>query len=185
MTDDSALLGKIFVGAFILELIGVIFAITMANTAVGAGAFSTDSFNFFNDAVNGTTRNIVNSFSSCSFSKLTCDSPLHQMEYSQAWFISSVQNAIIWIGNALITLIDIIVNGLWIGINLMALVLLMIGLFGFIFVVFLPLILVAAGPVGYILTLGYVFIISLAGYKYGHIILDLIGMALRAFGVLK
>jgi len=185
MPDDTSLLGKLLIGIFILEIIGIFFAYTFgANDINGANSnfmSATSGFNSFTSLINGTTFNIANAFSSCSFKTLSCSKPISQIATSdQSWFLSGVANAVIWIGNILITIIDLIINAIWLLINIIALILLMIGLFGYIFVVFLPLVMTSIGPIGDLLTIGYVLIICVAGYKYGHIILNTLKIVISA-----
>jgi len=184
MADHTSLLGKMLVGVFILEVIGIIFALTIGTSPNGSSSQFTDStsgFYTFTSLINGTTSNIATAFSGCSFSTLSCSKPLTQLVYAdQGWFLSGVANAILWIGNILITFVDLIINIIWFVINILGLILLMIGMFGYVFVIFLPSIMVSIGPVGYLLTMGYALIISIVGYKYGHIILDLVSVMIAA-----
>ena len=99
--------------------------------------------------------------------------------YEQGWFASSIVNAVLWIGNLLISIINLAINVIWMFVNLMSLMMLMIGLFGYLFVIFLPNVLTSVGAIGYILTLGYVFIICVLGYKYGHVILELVSVIMK------
>jgi len=71
--------------------------------------------------------------------------------------------------------VNVILNFIWLIINLIALIVLMLGLFGFVFVVFIPLIMVSVGPIGDLLALGYALLIGILGFKYGHVILEMIG----------
>ena len=188
MTDHTPLLGKLLFGMFILECLGMFLVLTVGSSNIpGASSKFTDAMgglNSFTSLINGTTTNIATAFSGCSFSTMTCSKPLSQLAFDSSNSIfSSITNAVIWMGNILITLVDLGANALWFAINLLALLVLMFGLFGYIFLVFLPTVLVAAGPIGWLLTTGYVFIICLAGYKYGQIILDLVAVVLHAFGL--
>jgi len=179
MSDNTATLGKVFVGIFIFEIIGAIFAITFGNVSTGSntgisGAIS--GFNTFTSLVNDTTTNIVTSFSGCSFATLSCSKPIPQLTpTSSSWFLSGVANAIIWLVDVLVTIVNVILNFIWLIINLIALIMLMLGLFGFVFVVFIPLIMVSVGPIGDLLALGYALLIGILGFKYGHVILEMIG----------
>lgn len=181
MADETSLLGKIFVGIVVLEFIGIILALTIGSSGAQFNS-AFDGFKFFISSVNATTSNIATSFSSCSFATLSCNAPLQQMPYLPSGIFSGIPNAIVWLGNGIFTFIDLIVLAIWMGINILALVLVMMGLLGFMFAIFLPSIMVSVGPIGYLLSIGYVFIICLAGYKYGHIILDLAGMVIGFVG---
>src|SRR5271157_4540215 len=113
MADQTSLLGKLLIGVFIFELIGILFVITIGSSSNPNGSTSqftnaSSGFSSFISLINSTTYNVSVAFSGCSFSTLSCSKPFTQILISnQDWF-SGIVNAIIGISNLFITIIDLI-----------------------------------------------------------------------------
>lgn len=166
MANDEHLIGGIFIVIFIMELIGLLLSFVSLGTA--NPAFT--QFASFSTSINSTVSGITTAFS-----------PSHTIVSAAAatgnWFVDpfiSIYNGIVW-------LVNFIYQGVSLIYDVIAMIVLMLGLIAYTLFA-LPLMLItASGIIGDILGLGYGFIILFVAFKFGKIIIQ---YAKDIFGVI-
>jgi len=176
MSDEHAV-SKILIALFVLEIIGILLsALLGANVNIPA----LTQFSSFASNINSSANNLVGSFNTtiCLITfKPACHTSFMFLQASTIPIASqliSLINLFIWILNLVISVLAIFVF-------LLEILALIIVLLGFMFIVLIPSFFINVGILGYILGLGYAFIIVFLGYKYGKEIIELIRSVIGTF----
>lgn len=158
--SDTHIIGKILVIIFIIELLGILLSL------VGSGTNNPTftQFNTFSGNINQTSFNLVHSFNSTA---VTTINPIST---------TPIVNQLEWIYNGLATIINIIYVFFSLIYNFFSLMIQMLILIGYVFFVAIPSLLISNGIIGYILALGYGFIVIFLGYKFGKIVISFVAI---------
>jgi hypothetical protein len=154
--ESERLFGRVLVLVFIIEIIGILLSFIGAGTA--NPQFKTLST--YTSEINGTATNAMNAFSS-NHTLLTLIPPQNSF-FGVATFLN-------WLYNGIATLINFVYRFAVMAFNLIALLFIMLLIIGYVLLILLPSLFISEGVVGYVLSIGYVYLVAFLAYKYGRI----------------
>ena len=156
--NDEELISKIMIVLFIIELIGIILVLYVKTTY---SPISLSEFNTLSHQVNSTSTGLASSFNA------TLLSPVAVVSAPVAKQLDDLYNGFVVFVNIVYKFISLIIG-------LFALIFLMITLMGYVLLILIPTLLTSTGIIGYILSIGYGFILIFLAYKFGKIIYDFV-----------
>jgi len=169
MSDESSM-AKILITLFIVEVVGILLAVL-----VGAGSnnpFLAQFANFSSNLNKGIVA-LTTSFANCG--ALNCLTPLPVDN-------TPIASQLAWLVNIGIYVLNIIFKVFNLIFNVFDLVILVLGLLVYLFVVLIPSLLIATGILGYLLGIGYVFVVIFLAYYLFKIVVGIIGLMAGIIG---